>query len=156
VNDSGRVFSELNAIIKPIGFTIPKEASDIHGITNEIANECGVPLMAALWCFQAICRCADVIVAHNIEFDSLVTEVAFARAEMDPAPLRGKVFHCTMNAMTDVCMIPGPYGYKWPRLEEAYRHLFGEWNIKAHDAMEDVRACARIYLHNLNNKVVAA
>jgi DNA polymerase III subunit epsilon len=156
VDDSGRVFAELNLIVRPPkGITIPKEASAIHGITDEIASECGVPCTAALWTFQQIVKLADVIVAHNLEFDSLVCEAALARAEMVSA-LRDKERFCTMHAMTDVCRLPGPYGYKWPKLEEAYRHLFNEWNVKAHDAMEDVRACARIYLHNLKLKAESA
>lgn len=155
VDDSGRTLGELNLIIQPDGFTIPKEASDIHGITQEIAESCGVPLVSALSAFNWLCRRADVIVAHNIEFDTLVTSAAFSRINR-PAPFGEAAWHCTMNAMTDVCQIPGPYGFKWPRLEEAYRHLFGEWNAKAHDAMEDVRACARIYLHNLKAKTESA
>lgn len=151
VNDGGRVLGEINLIIQPDGFTIPAEASAIHGITHELAVECGVPLSVALRSFDHLCSRAEVVVAHNIEFDALVTDAACYRARMD-SPLTEKVFHCTMNTMTDVCQIPGPYGFKWPRLEEAYRHLFNEWNVRAHDAMEDVRACARIYLHNLAKK----
>lgn len=50
---------------------------------------------------------------------------------------------CTMNESTDLCKIPGPYGYKWPKLEELHKHLFGKTFDNAHDALADVRATAR-------------
>lgn len=150
-DDSTRVFGELNVIVRPFGFEIPAAASAIHGITQDIALEYGWPLHLVLEAFGALASRADVIVAHNIQFDTLVCESEFHRSNMD-SPLIGKEWHCTMEAMKNVCQLPGPYGFKWPRLEEAYRHLFNEWNVKAHDAMEDVRACARIYLHNLKAK----
>ena len=33
---------------------------------------------------------------------------------------------CTMKASTYFCNIPGPYGPKWPKLEELYEILFGK------------------------------
>jgi len=51
-----------------------------------------------------------------------------------------------MAVTTPICKIPGKYNdYKWPKLAEAYRHLFNEEIKDAHDALADVRACARIY-----------
>jgi len=35
-------------IIKPEGFIIPTEASNVHGITTEMANEQGIPLIEVL------------------------------------------------------------------------------------------------------------
>jgi tetratricopeptide (TPR) repeat protein len=49
-----------------------------------------------------------------------------------------------MNASTDFCKIPGPYGYKWPNLEELYYKLF-QGNFNAHNALDDLRACAKCF-----------
>ena len=47
--------------------------------------------------------------------------------------------YCTMNEMTDVCKLPGKFAgkYKWPKLQEAYRHAFGKDFDGAHDALAD-------------------
>ena len=60
---------------------------------------------------------------------------------------------CTMKIGTDVCKIPGPYGFKWPKLEELYRHLFGENFIGAHDALSDCQATASCFFKMAENGV---
>ena len=64
---------------------------------------------------------------------------------------------CTKEAATPVLQLPAPPGgnryprkaagdrFKWPSLEEAHRHFFGVGLDRAHDAMVDAEACARIY-----------
>jgi len=147
-----RVRGEMNLIIRPDGWTIPKEASCIHGITQEIANECGVCLCDALMVFFQLHAAADTVVAHNIDFDQAVINCAAHRTATrleiaaSPALFRYKATFCTMRAMTPICQLPGSYGdYKWPKLQEAYLHAFGSEFDGAHDAMADVRACASLY-----------
>ena len=53
-----------------------------------------------------------------------------------------------MEATTDICKIPPPRGsgYKWPKLEEAYRILVDPVGFEgAHDAMVDVEACRKVF-----------
>jgi hypothetical protein len=45
-----------------------------------------------------------------------------------------------MRASTDYCKIPGPYGYKYPKLSELHIKLFGEDFKEAHDASADTNA----------------
>jgi hypothetical protein len=62
-----------------------------------------------------------------------------------------------MKASTDLCKLPSQFkrgGYKWPKLQEAYKHFFGEEFASAHDAMADLRACRRVFFHLLKEKVV--
>lgn len=147
-DDSWSVRAELNLIVKPDGWTIPEEASNIHGITTTIANSCGVDLSSALSCFRGLFKLANVYVAHNLEFDALIVASNFMRLTDCVgmgSDIRERGF-CTMHAMTPICKLPGRYGdYKWPSLQEAYQHAFGEMFDGAHDAMADVRACARLY-----------
>lgn len=142
-----RVRGEINLIIQPAGWFIPKEASAIHGITNEMAMAYGVDLGLALQVFATFALRAKVFVAHNFDFDSLVMSTAWHRHDGDGDQwLEGnQVNYCTMNAMTPICDLPGQYGPKWPKLQEAYVRCFGETFEGAHDAMADVRACARVY-----------
>ena len=51
---------------------------------------------------------------------------------------------CTMVSSTEFCRIEGPRGYKWPKLEELYFKLF-EGNFNAHNALDDIRACAKCF-----------
>jgi DNA polymerase-3 subunit epsilon len=45
---------------------------------------------------------------------------------------------------------------KAPKLEECIHHFFGETLAGAHDALVDVRACARVYFHLQTLKAQAA
>ena len=67
--------------------------------------------------------------------------------------LDDKKEYCTMLQSTNICKIVSNRStYKWPKLEEAYMHFFGEELIGAHDALTDVMACKRIYFEGLNNR----
>lgn len=139
--------SELNLIVKPDGWIIPADASSIHGITTEIAEAFGFDLAQVLALFSAFALRSHVFTAHNFDFDALIISSAFHRLGEDPHQwLEGNQNQfCTMNAMTPICQLPGLYGFKWPKLSEAYFHCFNEELQGVHDAMADVRACARIY-----------
>lgn len=143
VDELGKEQASMNVIIRPAEFVIPKEASDIHGITTETAHSIGVPLLHALEPFGSLVKRADVLVAHNIDFDHLIMRGECARMCV---PFETRETFCTMKAMTDICKLPGNYGkFKWPKLQEAHQHAFGVEFEGAHDAMADVRACARLY-----------
>lgn len=142
IDEAGEEQAALNLIVRQ-SEGIPKEAADIHGITTEIANQFGVPLLHALEPFGSLVKQAGLLVAHNIAFDHLVMTGEFGRMCV---PFEIRPSFCTMTAMTDICKLPGNYGkYKWPKLQEAHKHAFGAEFEGAHDAMADVRACARLY-----------
>ena len=56
---------------------------------------------------------------------------------------RGFVFPkklpCPMKLSTDICRLPSPRGgYKWPKVEEAHKHFFGDVGyIEAHRGADD-------------------
>jgi DNA polymerase-3 subunit epsilon len=142
--DDGEERGCFNAIITPSGYNIPREAASIHGITTDIANACGLPLVSALSTFSMMCARADTLVAHNIDFDFLVMKCAYLRIGK-PDRMADLAAFCTMRAATDICQLPGPYGFKWPKLTEAHLHLCGSELEGAHDALADVRGCARVF-----------
>ncbi len=143
-DDDGREAASLNIIIRPNQWVIPEEAAAIHGITTEFAAKCGIPIGFAIDFFRAMAQEADTAVAHNIDFDAFMLSLECLRGSYGEI-LPAKRF-CTMKSTTQICKLPGNYGdYKWPKLTEAHKHLFGTDVEKAHDAMADVRACARIY-----------
>jgi DNA polymerase III epsilon subunit-like protein len=140
-NESGEL---INAIVRPDGWHIPMEASRIHGITTELALQQGMALNDVLRGFTDLASDANVIVAHNLDFDLLVMMAAYHRAGT-AHPFQNKHACCTMKSATSICKLPGPYGYKWPTLSEAYRHLVGKTFSDAHNALADVRACKEVY-----------
>lgn len=148
-DECGEVAS-INFIIRPDGWTVPEEASSVHGITTEKAESFGIPVKVAMAVFSNLCRRAEELVAHNIQFDARLVKHEFARIGVEnSAALLPQI--CTIQATMNLCKLPGKFGqYKWPKLIEAYRHLFGEGFDGEHDALADVRACLRIHRHLLN------
>lgn len=141
-----QILQEKSFLIAPDGFSIPKSATEIHGITTERAKEEGRPLAEVLAAFSEDLKEAEVIVGHNVSFDRSVVTAEFARAKQN-APILGLPFHCTMKASADVCKIPSTRGrgFKWPSLTELHKHLFSEEFEDTHDALVDTQACARCY-----------
>lgn len=146
--DDGEEIQSANLIIKPEGFTIPESAASIHGITTERATAVGVDCSIARHLYRRWWNASSVMVAHNIQFDLLIMDgELFRHAGGSKAWGEARDTFCTMQAMTPICKLPGNYGdFKWPRLQEAHKHAFGVEFDGAHDALADVRACARIYL----------
>jgi DNA polymerase III epsilon subunit-like protein len=144
-NEEGVFQSEWECIIKPDNFKIPKAASDVHGITNEIAKKKGINLKLALYDILDELKTADIIVGHNINFDIKIILAELIRTEIEPNAvtlLEGIPVICTMEASTDYCAIPSNYGYKWPTLSELHQKLFNSTFADAHNALGDIRATA--------------
>jgi len=126
-------------IIKPEGFTIPKESSDVHGISTEQANEEGKDLLDVLTEFDKDLNKSNRLVAHNISFDEKVLGAEFIRKGIENDFFEKRRL-CTMQKSTDYCKLPGRYGYKWPTLSELHNILFGKDFENTHNAMGDVIA----------------
>jgi DNA polymerase III epsilon subunit-like protein len=85
--DDGQLESK-DFIIKPEGFTIPKESSDVHGISTEQAYEEGKDLLDVLTEFDKDLRNSTRLVAHNISFDEKVLGAEFIRKGIENDFLR--------------------------------------------------------------------
>lgn len=140
-------------IVQPDGYSIPKDAQYVHGITTERALAEGAPLPAVLSALHAAALQSQVVVAHNVNFDASVIAAECCRLGLD-SPFRGKRFVCTMKDTTDYCRLPGRYGYKWPTLPELYYNLFGQPYREAHDAWTDAAACAQCFFELKRRGVV--
>ena len=143
--------ASLNVLIKPDGWQVSEGAFNVHGISTGAATEFGIPIYAALWLFDELCGQADLVVAHNMSFDSRIIRGEYGRIEKVWEP---KATRCTMLATTNICKLPGKRGYKWPSLAEAHRFFFSEDFDGAHDALVDVRACHKIHKHLIDNNLV--
>lgn len=140
----GNRISGGDFIIKPEGFTIPVDASRIHGISNEKAINEGKQLSIVLQNFQSLISQAEVLVAHNMSFDEKIVGAEFLRTGMpNTIPAKRKI--CTMESTTNFCALDGPYGYKWPKLSELHYKLFRTGFDEAHNAAVDITATAKCF-----------
>lgn len=138
---NGQHIQTQEYIIRPEGFTIPTEASKIHGITTERALDEGVPLQGVLEDLHHQISTSSLLVAHNMSYDEKILGAEFLRKYYSNV-IPGKKKLCTMQASVNYCAIPGPYGFKWPKLEELHKKLFNKGFDNAHNALADIRATA--------------
>lgn len=152
-DDNQTILSQGDLIIKPDGFEIPVESSQIHGITTEIAKEKGVDLKKAVYYFLGACRMADLIVGHNVNYDMHVVGAELIRTWgkdfIEKLPTAD-----TMLASIEFCKIPGKYGYKWPKLMELHNKLFGCDFEDAHNSFADISATEKCFWELRKKKLI--
>lgn len=143
----------LKTIVVPLAAIEPK-AEETHGISFEMAQELGVSNNNVLEIFCDLVDVADIVVAHNMAFDAKVMRHAAHNAKIEGDIFEGKELRCTKEATTKILRIPNPKirgQYKWPSLQECMTYFFKEEIDGAHDAMVDVKACARVYQSLVDN-----
>jgi len=149
-----KLHSTHDYIIKPKGFAIPQESSNVHGITTETAIEKGFDLSAVLTVFAKRVREADLIVGHNISFDRKIVGAEFYRLGAEDV-LHEKPRVCTMFKSIKFCNIPGKYGRpKCPKLVELHKKLFGFEFEDQHSSLADIQATARCYFELIKKGVI--
>lgn len=140
---------EENHIIRPDGWVIPQEATDVHGITNERAKDKGELLVNVIGQFVQDCANAKLICGHNIYFDTSIIKSELKRYGMyeildaENALFKGKRIDTMRPSMAFVNARFSNGRLKFPRLEELYARCFPGETFPAHDAIEDVRAVVR-------------
>jgi DNA polymerase-3 subunit epsilon len=143
-DQTGNEISETSHIIKPEGFTIPRDALRFHGISTERAIREGSDLQAILTQFSEMIDQAEHLVAHNMAFDEKIVGAEFLRKNVVHNLVRTKRI-CTMESAVSFCAIDGPYGYKWPTLSQLHFKLFNAGFEETHSAGVDVRATAKCF-----------
>ena len=148
LRDKKTVYSQRYAVTDP---GIPDEkigAEFVHGISREIVDAYGEDISVVLTNFVKDMTRSDKIVAHNLEFDKSVLSAELFRIGLVDEARRLMNFKnlCTMKSTTNLVKIPNAYGsFKWPKLEELYKFLFGHVFENAHHAMCDVDALVACY-----------
>ena len=134
-------------LVIPDGFTIPRDATAIHGITTEEARRKGVPIGTVLTKLAADIdgHAPKLFVGHNVGFDRSIVLNEYTRLKSRQNLSRLPTY-CTMKSTVEFCRIPRyGGGFKWPTLQELHRKLFGSPLALAHDAQVDVRTCAKCF-----------
>lgn len=156
-DENGNQLAEYNEVIKPNGFSIPIDASNVHHITTEVAYAKGVNLNDALIRFAEVAQSANVIIGHNVDFDIKIVGAELLRINSN-FRITDKPSICTMLKSMNYCAIPSgrDWGdpYKWPKLQELHRKLFGHEFEDAHDAMADIQATKKCFYELVQRNVI--
>ena len=148
LRDQKTVYSQRYSVTDPGIADESIGAEFVHGISRDVMDRYGTAVRVVLSDFMADVDKSDKIVAHNLDFDrSVVSAELFRMGSADDAR-RLMSFNslCTMKSTTNLVRIPNSYGsYKWPKLEELHKFLFGHVFENAHHAMCDVDAMVKCY-----------
>jgi DNA polymerase-3 subunit alpha len=156
-DDGGALLHHDSIIIKPEGYSIPFNAVQIHGITNERANEEGQDLKNILLQFAEVVNKTTYLCGHNIEFDISIIGSEFLRCGL-PNIFEGKqIIDTKSDETTSFCAIPGGKGgkFKWPTLTELYSKLFSDTFAEAHNAAFDVAANGKVFFEIIKRKIIS-
>jgi DNA polymerase III epsilon subunit-like protein len=142
--DGDRMMQALSLIIDPGDVDFSPGAIATHGITAERAKAEGVAPQIALRVFDKMASLADEWVAHNASFEVEILRLAYCR---EGWVLPEKKITCTMQLATPLTKIDGgTRGWKWPKLEEAYRYFYPDRPFEyAHSAYYDCTYCREIW-----------
>jgi DNA polymerase-3 subunit epsilon len=138
-----RVVSSMDLIVRPKGWTIPEEATAIHGITTERALAVGVPEDIAVGTFMELWDGRERI-SHSEAFSARIVRIATLRYDdIDADTWKDGKAQCTQKLATP--LLKGKVAGRSPKLSEAHLHLVGHPMHGPDSAMADVQACIAVF-----------
>lgn len=154
INDGDPVYRILNQE----GREIPKDATDIHGITTEMANESKSVFEPVILGFLSeVSDDVDIVVGHGLYFDTSIVKANVLRSienkRLDQAEFEDITEILHKNKRIDTMRKTAKMMGKWPTLSELYMKLFRK-GFQAHSAKEDVIATRRCYEWLLGKRIV--
>jgi DNA polymerase III epsilon subunit-like protein len=166
--------SSLNDIIEskdyiiklPESILISEESSKIHGITNNISNEKGIPINHVFNEFFNNLRNVDKLIGHNIEFDINMLKIELLRIINNNSDLFQQIklykqcFHYILNYKNIICTLKesivfcniqlmDKYGkpyLKYPKLVELHEKLFNKTPNNLHNSFNDILVTLRCFM----------
>jgi len=168
--DTWKTKSEMCVLVQlRENVSIEPGAQAVHNISAEECQEYGVDPSTAALLFSNLYHQADVLVAHNLDFDASVMETALYRSnnhdissneeesrQLFYNDVDGRHCICTMKSSTNVLKLRGRNSYKWPKLEEAYEYVTGGEKLEGgHDALVDCSACLAVFQYLVKESIVS-
>lgn len=156
-DDKKKLIKEESMYVNP-GVRIPAEATRINKITNKMIREKGILPEEALRKFIQDAENAEIIVAHNTEFDLPIIESELWRNGFG-TPLKNIPYLCTMKTCKNVIAYTNKSKRgKYPKLSELAGWLFiGRTDIEilnGHDAYKDAALTAKCLFEMFRKQVV--
>jgi len=135
VDGHGNELEELNVLINP-GIPLPERITKITGIKDE--DLIGQPLFAGVMGqIREMFRRAEVLIAHNLPFDSNMMKLELARIGLMADWPWPRINVCTVQEHAE------EWGRR-PKLTELYEMYMGKKLEQSHRAIDDVRALKEI------------
>lgn len=170
--DSARIVQVAWVVISPDFLIIEKKSyvikrdnfciknAEMHGIDEQRSDIEGVNFdIMAMDFMNALYKC-DMIIAHNILFDFNVMANHLYRFDLYDIYLHfaSKLRFCTsfesINVMKlKVNLTPDYTTYKYPSLQELYKHYYNKDFMNAHDALADSIACMECFIKLITDPV---
>ena len=130
INQSYEELEVYETLVNP-GQTLEQIITDITGLTDEDLSTAS-PFSEVQEELRALFKKADILVAHNLPFDSGLVEMELKRNSITDWPWP-RFNICTVQETTE------HYGYR-KKLQDLYRELTGNPWKQTHRATDDVRA----------------
>ena len=151
----GNLIEHQDYLVKPEGFNIPYDAERIHGISTELAQNQGIPLLEVLEKFNVALSKAKFIVGQNVGFDVNIMGCEFYRLGVNSPMATLPVLDTCTEVTAELLKLPGGRGgkFKLPTLTELHSYLFNVPFAEAHNATADVEATTRCFLELIRRQV---
>lgn len=142
VDDNRQVVEQVNAYIKPDGWTVPPSIETLTGVTLADLEAKGRPLPAVMEEFLVLVVRASLMVGHNQGFDQRMVRIELTRLKMDNIAISWKnKMHFDTRVMAQK-VLPAKARTALP---DVFAHYFGERPENQHDALADAKATMAIY-----------
>ena len=142
-------------MVQPDGFNIPFDAERIHGISTELAQEAGVPLIDVLQKFNEALSKTKFIVGQNLGFDINIMGCEFHRLGIETPMSTMPILDTCTEITASLLKLRGGRGgkFKLPTLTELHQFLFNKPFAEAHNATADVEATTRCFFELIRTEV---
>jgi DNA polymerase III epsilon subunit-like protein len=133
-------FNEIGSyykIVKPEGY--PVKATEIHGITQEQADQEGEPFEDVMSEILSMFSNVSAVVGHNLNFDLNVLASEMARRNIATDFLNTFEHVCTLKICKNIF-------YRRIKLSDLYFKLFNKRFDGAHNALADARAAGEVLI----------
>lgn len=138
--DTTDIIQSIDVIVRPHDWVIPKDLTEIHGISHEYAMDVGLHEKVVAEMIYEMAKGRKRI-AYNTTFDNRIIRIALKRyfgSELADDWKKGE-YECAMM------LAKKTMGGKQPKLIDAYRHFTGLELENAHSAMADTHAAMEVY-----------
>ncbi len=154
-DDMGKLVEHQDYLVQPDGFNIPFDAERIHGISTELAQEAGVPLIDVLQKFNEALSKTKFIVGQNLGFDINIMGCEFHRLGIETPMSTMPILDTCTEITASLLKLRGGRGgkFKLPTLTELHQFLFNKPFAEAHNATADVEATTRCFFELIRTEV---